>query len=91
MVILDHGLYRELPSETRLNYCKFWHSLILGNNKDSAFYASKLGIHDGESFGIHAYKNWELFALIVLLRPPRGNSVGYANPGNVLQISLKLN
>jgi len=29
VVLLDHGLYRELTVETRLNYCQLWRALVL--------------------------------------------------------------
>lgn len=31
LVLLDHGLYRELPSEFRLSYARLWKSIIEGN------------------------------------------------------------
>ncbi len=29
LVILDHGLYRQLSEETRIEYCKLWRELVL--------------------------------------------------------------
>lgn len=31
LVLLDHGLYRELDTPFRLNYCRLWRDLILGD------------------------------------------------------------
>lgn len=30
LVLLDHGLYRELSNQFRLDYCHLWRSLIAG-------------------------------------------------------------
>ena len=31
LVLLDHGLYRELDDTFRLEYCRLWRSLVLGD------------------------------------------------------------
>ncbi len=29
VVVLDHGLYRELDDSLRINYCRLWEAMIL--------------------------------------------------------------
>eukprot|EP00808_Paulinella_micropora_P010219 g54933.t1 len=58
LVLLDHGLYRELREDVRLNYCKLWRALVLRDYKECEFYSRQLGV-----------ENWEMFAMMVLMRP----------------------
>jgi len=46
IVLLDHGLYRKLDEEVRLNYCKLWKALVTGNAADVEIYGRKLGAGD---------------------------------------------
>jgi aarF domain-containing kinase len=39
LVILDHGLCEELPTDLRLNYCNFWKYVILKDWKKIEYYA----------------------------------------------------
>ncbi|EXB86783.1 hypothetical protein L484_007808 [Morus notabilis] len=49
LVLLDHGIYRQLDEEFRLNYCELWKSLIvLDSNKIH---------HLGEQFGVAKYSS----------------------------------
>ncbi len=32
MVLLDHGLYKELPTDFRLDYCRLWKVCIYGDS-----------------------------------------------------------
>lgn len=43
LVLLDHGLYRELSPELRINYAKLWKSILQGNERGIAKYANRLG------------------------------------------------
>jgi len=43
IVLLDHGLYRKLDEEVRLNYCKLWKALVMGNAREVDVYGKKLG------------------------------------------------
>ncbi|EGC38206.1 hypothetical protein DICPUDRAFT_16409, partial [Dictyostelium purpureum] len=43
IVLLDHGLYREIDDQVRLDFCHFWKSLSLGDMKSSQYYAERLG------------------------------------------------
>ncbi|XP_024024393.1 uncharacterized aarF domain-containing protein kinase 1 [Morus notabilis] len=50
LVLLDHGIYRQLDEEFRLNYCELWKSLIvLDSNKIH---------HLGEQFGVAKYSRY---------------------------------
>ena len=31
LVLLDHGLYRDVPDTVRLNYCRLWKGIVLGD------------------------------------------------------------
>ena len=33
MVLLDHGLYKQIPDELRLDYAALWQALIFGDPK----------------------------------------------------------
>lgn len=46
LVMLDHGLYRELSNEFRLNYCQLWRSLILGDVAGIRTYSAKMNAGD---------------------------------------------
>eukprot|EP00004_Rigifila_ramosa_P025424 TRINITY_DN7603_c0_g1_i1.p1 TRINITY_DN7603_c0_g1~~TRINITY_DN7603_c0_g1_i1.p1 ORF type:complete len:583 (+),score=125.05 TRINITY_DN7603_c0_g1_i1:164-1750(+) len=34
LVLLDHGLYRQLDDDLRIGYCEFWKSLLLGSESE---------------------------------------------------------
>jgi len=63
VVLLDHGLYKELSEELRINYCHLWKAMILKNDEDVIKYCAKLGITT----------NWELFATSLLMRNYKDN------------------
>eukprot|EP00928_Gymnodinium_smaydae_P007317 TRINITY_DN12648_c0_g4_i1.p1 TRINITY_DN12648_c0_g4~~TRINITY_DN12648_c0_g4_i1.p1 ORF type:complete len:589 (-),score=57.22 TRINITY_DN12648_c0_g4_i1:111-1877(-) len=44
LVLLDHGLYRELSEELRLTYCRLWHSLALGDVDATLAATRSLGV-----------------------------------------------
>ncbi|CAG8739412.1 17069_t:CDS:2, partial [Racocetra persica] len=44
LVLLDHGLYRELSDEFRLVYCDLWKALILNDSKSLKKVADSLGV-----------------------------------------------
>lgn len=58
LVILDHGLYVELPEEFRLEYCNLWRYLFLVNSKGILEIAKEWGIGSPD-----------IFASFVQLRP----------------------
>lgn len=59
VVLLDHGLYRNLDEEFRLNYCHLWQSLICSDEKQIEHYCKKL----------NAGAAYTLLAAMLTLRP----------------------
>jgi aarF domain-containing kinase len=59
IMLLDHGLYKTLPNELRVDYCELWRALILRDTKNIEHYAKKLG----------AGEYWNLLALVLTFRP----------------------
>jgi aarF domain-containing kinase len=51
LVLLDHGLYRTVPHELRLNYARLWRALIFGDEAGIRKYSEKMNV------GGH-YKLW---------------------------------
>jgi len=43
VILLDHGLYRELSDDLRIHYCKLWKAIVLRDNKQIEIQARKLG------------------------------------------------
>ncbi|ONK65345.1 uncharacterized protein A4U43_C07F36160 [Asparagus officinalis] len=50
LVLLDHGLYRELDERFRLDYCQLWKALILLDSQKIQ--------HLGEQFGVGKYSKY---------------------------------
>lgn len=67
LVLLDHGLYRQLTESTRVNYANFWRALIFQDEQNAIRYATALGI---------PRDCWSMFAFVVLMRPFRNAGVG---------------
>lgn len=44
LVILDHGLYREIDEGVRVNYCRLWLAMILQDNDMLSTVAKELGV-----------------------------------------------
>jgi aarF domain-containing kinase len=65
IVLLDHGLYKELSPTVRVNYARLWRALVMQDDAAVKTQSLALGVH-----------NWELFAILVLMRPYRGGGVG---------------
>ncbi|GAM20230.1 hypothetical protein SAMD00019534_034050 [Acytostelium subglobosum LB1] len=65
IVLLDHGLYRELDDQFRQNFCHLYKNLVLCNNEKVKKYSALLGI-----------ENYQLFSTIVLMRRFETASVG---------------
>lgn len=65
IVLLDHGLYREISEEVRYNYAGFWKAAILKDDKEAAYFAKQMGIDE-----------WHLFAMMVLMRSYEGATKG---------------
>ncbi|KAM0949985.1 hypothetical protein DsansV1_C05g0058661 [Dioscorea sansibarensis] len=60
LILLDHGLYKELDFETRSNYAALWRALIFSDVNGIKEYSEKLGA--GEDL-------YALFAGILTMRP----------------------
>ncbi|GJQ10648.1 hypothetical protein GpartN1_g2439.t1 [Galdieria partita] len=61
IVMLDHGLYRELSPDLRLSYAKMWRSIVLGDRQGIIESSKALGVGD----------YYELFAQLLTTRPWR--------------------
>jgi len=44
LVLLDHGLYEELPLKVRQSLCRLWSSIVLNDHPGMKRYASELGV-----------------------------------------------
>ncbi|CAE8677029.1 unnamed protein product, partial [Polarella glacialis] len=44
LVLLDHGLYREIPRDLRLAYCELWRAIALGDGDAAVMATRKLGV-----------------------------------------------
>lgn len=60
LVLLDHGLYREIPENVRLNYCHLWKALVLRDFEEIKYYSKELGAGD----------YYEIFAAMLTHRTP---------------------
>ena len=60
IVLLDHGLYRELDDNFRLNYCNLWKAIVLHDKENIEKYSKLLGA--GEFSG--------LFSVMLTFKPP---------------------
>ena len=60
MVLVDHGLYRELDDAFRLNYCRLWKNLMLADLKGIKDSCADLGVDE---------TSYTLFAAILTARP----------------------
>ncbi|KAI6186382.1 Protein kinase domain-containing protein [Aphelenchoides besseyi] len=52
LVLLDHGLYANLDTEFRIDYCKFWSALLRADKDEIQRICFKMGV--GELFGLFA-------------------------------------
>jgi aarF domain-containing kinase len=43
MVLLDHGLYKEMSPKIRIAYCQLWKALVLRRRADVEKYGQELG------------------------------------------------
>lgn len=62
LILIDHGLYVDLPETFRHEYCLLWQSLFTGNVSEIENIAVKWGIRR---------QNSDIFASLTLLRPHR--------------------
>ncbi|XP_042223905.1 uncharacterized aarF domain-containing protein kinase 5-like isoform X2 [Homarus americanus] len=50
IVILDHGLYQNLPTSVRQPLCRLWKAIVLGDHEKMKENSSQLGVTDGYRF-----------------------------------------
>ncbi|XP_046441166.1 uncharacterized aarF domain-containing protein kinase 5-like isoform X3 [Daphnia pulex] len=50
IVLLDHGLYEELPSTVRKSLCRLWSSIVLNDHVGMKHHAAALGVNDYRLF-----------------------------------------
>ena len=50
IVLLDHGLYQELPTETRQPLARVWQAVVEDNHPDMKQYSRILGVQDYRLF-----------------------------------------
>jgi aarF domain-containing kinase len=66
LVLLDHGLYRDLTPEFRDNYARLWRALVVRDSEQIEKYAKALGAGD----------YYKIFAFILTFRPMSNRNVG---------------
>jgi len=76
LTILDHGLYRPLTDEFRLNYCKLWMAFLSGDVEQIRISCKDLGIED----------KWRMIVSMITLRPWRKS----AESDNVLEMAKEI-
>ncbi|KYR02649.1 putative protein serine/threonine kinase [Tieghemostelium lacteum] len=64
VVLLDHGLYKKIDNQVRLDFCHLWKAVTLGNTKEAEIYAKRLGAgeyakHLGTLLNLHPEKSRE--------------------------------
>lgn len=59
IVLLDHGLYRQLGDTFRRDYCRLWRALVLGDEKEIKLRCENL----------HVGKAYTLLAAVLTMRP----------------------
>lgn len=63
VVLIDHGLYKELDDETRLDYAQLWKAIVTRDEKLGTQKAEKLGIPKFQLFALMlTYRTWDLYA-----------------------------
>ncbi|GAB0090422.1 uncharacterized aarF domain-containing protein kinase 5 [Sergentomyia squamirostris] len=50
LVLLDHGLYENVPEDVRNSLCHFWEAIVLKDHKTMKEYATKLNVKDHYRF-----------------------------------------
>lgn len=44
LVLLDHGLYEELPTRVRQSLCRLWKAIVCNDHPQMKRYAAELGV-----------------------------------------------
>lgn len=50
LVLLDHGLYEEVPENVRNDLCHFWEAIVLRDYEQMKVYSDKLQVSDHKRF-----------------------------------------
>jgi aarF domain-containing kinase len=58
LVLLDHGLYREITDDFRMDYCQLWKAVVTMDEPNIIYYAGRLGAQDA----------YQLFAMMLTSR-----------------------
>ncbi|XP_046641908.1 uncharacterized aarF domain-containing protein kinase 5-like isoform X2 [Daphnia pulicaria] len=78
IVLLDHGLYEELPSTVRKSLCRLWSSIVLNDHVGMKHHAAALGVND-----------YLLFAEMLLQRPIGNQKFALSNLNQLSETDLK--
>ncbi|XP_059350364.1 uncharacterized aarF domain-containing protein kinase 5-like isoform X2 [Daphnia carinata] len=78
IVLLDHGLYEELPSNVRKSLCRLWSSIILNDHAGMKRHAAELGVND-----------YLLFAEMLLQRPVGNETPNLTNLNHLSESDMK--
>jgi hypothetical protein len=87
VVLLDHGLCRELRESTRVNFCRLWEALVMRDDEQVIAASHSLGVKEwcvrvssSACALCHCVRARcrELFAVVLLFRPYRGADVGFS-------------
>ncbi|KAI9561696.1 hypothetical protein GHT06_012656 [Daphnia sinensis] len=78
IVLLDHGLYEELPSKVRKSLCKLWSSIVLNDHDGMKRHAAELGVND-----------YLLFAEMLLQRPVGNQTPNLTNLNQLSESDMK--
>jgi aarF domain-containing kinase len=58
VVLLDHGLYKQLSDPTRILFARLYKALVLNQRDEARKVCLEMGIN-----------NWKMFAMAILMRP----------------------
>lgn len=78
IVLLDHGLYEELPSNVRKSLCRLWSSIVLNDHAGMKRHAAELGVND-----------YLLFAEMLLQRPVGNQTPNLTNLNQLSESDMK--
>jgi len=70
VVLLDHGLCKELTDSFRVSYCELWKNLILQNDEKVKQYCEQIGV---------PREDYKLFAELVLMRSYESGNIGLSS------------
>lgn len=70
LILLDHGLYREMTDDFRMDYCNLWKSVVTMDEPQIMYYAGRLGAADA----------YELFATMLTSREWDKNNKVHLTP-----------